>query len=268
MAYKKYIYRDGKKFGPYYYESYRDKNGKVRKKYIGTENPKDVKIVKKNVFDKKLIIFGILFIVLGFVAFSVWDRFSEKVLFSDEISDEPIWNCGLCEKGIRVCHDESDYGYKSYSEKCGIAEKSFEERFILSVAEKDNLKDGCEVDLECEGWGECKIDYSLNNFIEEEIFLDGEQIRICVDKNNCFSKKVEKKECKIVSLVVAEKINVSCVKGVDCFSEELGGVLLSPEEFEKIEDGSIKYVEVKDSDGEVVSRLELIEEEVLNIDLS
>jgi len=34
MVYKKYITRGGKKFGPYYYESYRDKDGKVRTRYV------------------------------------------------------------------------------------------------------------------------------------------------------------------------------------------------------------------------------------------
>ena len=32
MAYKKYIKKNGKKFGPYYYESYRDSSGKIKKK--------------------------------------------------------------------------------------------------------------------------------------------------------------------------------------------------------------------------------------------
>ena len=40
MAYKKYHYRNGKKYGPYLYESYRDENGKVRKKYIGSKDKK------------------------------------------------------------------------------------------------------------------------------------------------------------------------------------------------------------------------------------
>ena len=39
MAYKKFIKRGGKTFGPYYYESYRDENGTVKKKYIGLVNP-------------------------------------------------------------------------------------------------------------------------------------------------------------------------------------------------------------------------------------
>ncbi|MBR9704685.1 hypothetical protein GOV12_04685 [Candidatus Pacearchaeota archaeon] len=50
MAYKRYFYKNKKKFGPYYYESYRDENGKVKKRYIGTKNP-DIKLT----LDKKLV---------------------------------------------------------------------------------------------------------------------------------------------------------------------------------------------------------------------
>ncbi len=39
MAYKKYIKRGDKLCGPYYYESYRDNTGKVRKRYVGTVDP-------------------------------------------------------------------------------------------------------------------------------------------------------------------------------------------------------------------------------------
>lgn len=39
MAYKRFFHRNGKTFGPYYYESYRDKTGKIKKKYVGREDP-------------------------------------------------------------------------------------------------------------------------------------------------------------------------------------------------------------------------------------
>jgi hypothetical protein len=39
MAHKRFFYRKDKKFGPYYYESYRDENGKVKKRYLGTTDP-------------------------------------------------------------------------------------------------------------------------------------------------------------------------------------------------------------------------------------
>ena len=34
MVYRKWIKRDGKRFGPYYYESYRDSQGNVKTKYV------------------------------------------------------------------------------------------------------------------------------------------------------------------------------------------------------------------------------------------
>jgi hypothetical protein len=42
MAYQKYITINGKKYGPYYYQSYRDKNGVVRKRYVKREDMEDV----------------------------------------------------------------------------------------------------------------------------------------------------------------------------------------------------------------------------------
>ena len=51
MAYKKYIKKkvNGKEsiFGPYYYESYRDKNGKIKKRYLGTTLPDKTSKIKK-----------------------------------------------------------------------------------------------------------------------------------------------------------------------------------------------------------------------------
>jgi hypothetical protein len=52
MVYKRYIQRGGKKFGPYYYESYRDKNGKIKTRYL------------KEGKSKKLSFFLIFLIVL------------------------------------------------------------------------------------------------------------------------------------------------------------------------------------------------------------
>ena len=51
MVYKKYLKKDGKTFGPYYYESYRA-GTKVKKLYIGGE--KEYKVWLKNKKDKKL----------------------------------------------------------------------------------------------------------------------------------------------------------------------------------------------------------------------
>src|SRR3989338_2154292 len=46
MVYKRYIKRDGKTFGPYYYESYRDDKGRTRTKLV--KNPQE----NKKIFSK------------------------------------------------------------------------------------------------------------------------------------------------------------------------------------------------------------------------
>lgn len=51
MAYKKYIKRGNKVFGPYYYKSYRSK-GKVKKIYIGGK--KEYKLWLKGKLKKEL----------------------------------------------------------------------------------------------------------------------------------------------------------------------------------------------------------------------
>lgn len=73
MAYKRYFKRDGKTFGPYYYESYRDKNGDVKKRYIGKDNPEKKKFpVGKLVFGG-LVLFAVIAIVFVSVQVSLWD---------------------------------------------------------------------------------------------------------------------------------------------------------------------------------------------------
>jgi len=69
MAYKRYVKRGGKLCGPYYYESYRDKYGIVKKRYVGTEDP-DVKkhvvptsAISKNNIKKSFKYFNILLII-------------------------------------------------------------------------------------------------------------------------------------------------------------------------------------------------------------
>ena len=69
MAYRKFIKRGDKTFGPYYYESYRDKNGKVKTKYIGNSAPDKREKTKEKKSSKfmwvvPLIILLSLFIIL------------------------------------------------------------------------------------------------------------------------------------------------------------------------------------------------------------
>ena len=68
MVYKRYIKRGGKRFGPYYYESYRDKSGKVVSRFVSGPETNNSSSEKKNSpkkFDIRifLVILGVIFIV-------------------------------------------------------------------------------------------------------------------------------------------------------------------------------------------------------------
>ena len=54
MVFKRYIKKGGKLYGPYYYKSFRDKNGIVRKRYIGTSLPKKERL--KKFFKRKRVV--------------------------------------------------------------------------------------------------------------------------------------------------------------------------------------------------------------------
>ena len=58
MVYKKYITKDGKRFGPYLYESYRDEKGDVKTRYVS--GPEDSQKISARFF----VLFGILAVVL------------------------------------------------------------------------------------------------------------------------------------------------------------------------------------------------------------
>src|SRR3989339_2193764 len=69
MVFKRYIKKDGKRFGPYYYESYRDKKGIVRKRYVGTADSGKAKnkVVHSNAFIRSLLFIGLIVIILLFI---------------------------------------------------------------------------------------------------------------------------------------------------------------------------------------------------------
>jgi len=57
MVHKRYVMKNGKLHGPYIYHSYRDKDGKVKKRYLG----KHVEISKAGVFLAIAFSFAMLF---------------------------------------------------------------------------------------------------------------------------------------------------------------------------------------------------------------
>jgi len=99
MAYKKYHYRKGKRYGPYYYESYRDKTGKVKKRYIGiTDSNKESKdfLPTKNSrksttnFNKNLFFIFLFLFLIVFAGFSFIKFNGEGESFITNPLDSPI----------------------------------------------------------------------------------------------------------------------------------------------------------------------------------
>ena len=92
MVYKKYIKRDGKLFGPYFYESYRTSDGKVKSKYLSNysepvssssslNNPQ--KDAKKLVFVFNLITVALILIVLASLLALQQSYYSDNIITSD-----------------------------------------------------------------------------------------------------------------------------------------------------------------------------------------
>jgi hypothetical protein len=97
MVHKRYIKRGGKTFGPYYYESYRDKDGNIRKRYLKGYEPKK-EDVGKGVSNPKiksfLIIIGVVALALLVFSFMSYEelRFTGKAIDVDEayLLGEPL----------------------------------------------------------------------------------------------------------------------------------------------------------------------------------
>ena len=78
MVYKKYIKKDGKNFGPYLYESYRNDDGKVKTRFVGPAGQKaeEFSVPKTHSFIYFLIFAGIFLLSLsaGFYYLNVTDN--------------------------------------------------------------------------------------------------------------------------------------------------------------------------------------------------
>ena len=118
--YKKYITRNGKRFGPYYCESYRDKDGKVKTRFVSGPKKKDVvvKHVKRgvgNLNNKGLIlglgVFFVVFILLlaGNINYTLktTGKVIEVVTTSEDLSVAEDIADGLVESTVDI-RDEVD----------------------------------------------------------------------------------------------------------------------------------------------------------------
>ncbi|MBT4135642.1 hypothetical protein HOD75_02810 [archaeon] len=100
MVYKRYIKRDGKLCGPYYYESYRDENGKVVSRYLKNYKPPrnyDLLIVLLGVFLILFLLLGVgnaSYVLTGHVIeeveFDVEAVSSEDLEIAEGLADEEV----------------------------------------------------------------------------------------------------------------------------------------------------------------------------------
>jgi parallel beta-helix repeat protein len=97
---------------------------------------------------------------------------------------------------------------------------------IFSSKEINLTNKNCTVNWTCEDWGDCSYEYNAQKLIYG-LPLDGEQRRICRDLNKCASNKLERKFCSAKQEILVEKINW-------CNQE---------------------YMELKNHEGRVISRL-------------
>jgi len=86
MVHKRYIKRGKKLHGPYYYESYRDEEGKTRKRYLGKgKSEKFLNLTQKRILF--LYLFLGLLIVSLFLFPSFQERITGEVVYNTPISD-------------------------------------------------------------------------------------------------------------------------------------------------------------------------------------
>ena len=163
MVYKKYVTRGGKKFGPYYFKSVREKDGRVRSVYLGTEDPSR----------KNLSFFGIFFLVallflvgfLGMFAYQGFQVAEISVESSEDVSDsveEDIVDEEIIEE--EIVEEESE------------DEKPIEEAIIEE--EQDVIDEEINETEDEELEGDIEINETGVNETEDEIVGDNESIEI------------------------------------------------------------------------------------------
>ena len=126
MVYKKYIYRNGKKHGPYYYESYREGDS-IKKRYLGTSYS-----TQKNYLFYLIIAFalvlGVNFFYYSFTGHTLVEDISDNLEGSDSV-DEVLDESSLVDEGLsEVVEGDSDI----------ISEEELPEDLNESILEDSN----------------------------------------------------------------------------------------------------------------------------------
>jgi len=147
---------------------------------------------------------------------------------------------------LEECEEEFDSGIEDGDEEDGFddGDNDDESEDVIKPEKKD-----IPPNWNCEEWSECKVVYNFDSLFISNPFLKGEQTRLCVDQNDNYFNKIEKKECDAGKPVIIEE-DSKCVQ-----------------ELQK----SLNVYELKENSNQVlVSRLNFVFQlsPVLNIDFS
>ncbi|MFA5855874.1 MAG: hypothetical protein WC867_00820 [Candidatus Pacearchaeota archaeon] len=179
MAYKRYFNINGKKYGPYYYESYRDSSGKVKKRYVKVIEEDKKSFTPTDFFsiinNKKLyLILGILFLALIF-GFFLMNNNSNEVTKSNAANSKLLGGF----TGYVVSEISEEEILQSYkNDKADLSIKEPKKIFGNIVSENKNKR----MDFSLSS-GEIRVYFDLLNYsnfvsnIEEKI-INGESSQV------------------------------------------------------------------------------------------
>ncbi|MDD5192599.1 MAG: hypothetical protein PHH54_02395 [Candidatus Nanoarchaeia archaeon] len=103
LVYRKYVYRNGKRFGPYYCESYRDKDGKVRTRFVSGPKKSDSILgrIKKPryLLITSIIITVFLLLLIGNINYNK-NQITGKAVETIGLNEEVSFTSSFAEKDI------------------------------------------------------------------------------------------------------------------------------------------------------------------------
>ncbi len=159
MVYKKYIYRKGKKFGPYYYESYRE-NGKVKTRFVSGPKKSDKVIEKIQIRKETFIFFVILFLIILLTA-GIINFVKELKIYQEGVLLSPYESAVEPESR----QEEVDYDVES------AIEESFEQSTGIEEETEKMLESKKKIKIEKLPDGSLKI-YDVSDELEKKLVAE------------------------------------------------------------------------------------------------
>ena len=198
MVYKKYVKQNGKKFGPYYYESYRDSKGKVKSRFVS--NSKKLDKIKDRIKQNKnflilllilLILTTIILISLKYIVKEIENRIYSDTKLSPPygaqcISEWLLTDWSLCINDVKERSlIDSNCKQESFTEtvECNQEQTQQEQPLIQETPPTktlplEDLKNSLST---CSDWTSCKLNYNLNTLIHNQ--QQKTKLRICIQNN-------------------------------------------------------------------------------------